>query len=973
MAVVVLLAAAVVAAQDTRFVARDPAYAPDGRLAVSVLGDLWVRSSNGGAWTHLTTGPAWDHSPAWLPDGGGLVFVSDRNGAWDLFRLDVPSTASPAPAAVTAITTTPDEWESEPTTAPDGAILFVRGRGPTARIWIRPARGGAERRLTREQSGAERWPAVALDGRRAAYVRVQEGPDALRIHWLDRDSSVTVLADREIEAPAWSPAGDRLVFTTRTGRVGVWITATDGRYANLVSTRRARAAWSPNGRRLILATLPAPDVGYNGDPDRVADRERAFSFHGDAGLWEIAAPQPLGLDESTVAWDPIGDRATVNLEAFDQVWERVARRFPPDDSARRAMWDQLRERYRPRAQAARSDDELQRVIHELLGERPSLRAPRNGWAGVSSAHPIATNAGLEILRNGGNVVDAAVAVSFTLGVVEPDASGPGGYGQMLIALTGQPEPTLIEFMSRAPEEATLSNAALLRNGRYPDDGPVLAMVPGTVAAMELAWQKYGSRKLPWAALLEPAIRAAEQGYLVSDGLATTLAREQEHFLKYEGSRALFFPKGEPLRAGDTLRNPALAWTLRQIANGGARAFYQGEIARRMVTDLRGQGSAIRLSDLARYYAAERSPVSGTYRGYSVFSSAPPASGGATLVAQLNLLEHYRPARPYTDDARTAHAMIESWKLIPSGRGRIADPGLWPVQIEAFTAKDSASARWRCFRPDRALSPPELRGDAPPCMGETSRAPAGGEARTEEPADDCAAEDACHQQGTTAFVVADGAGNAVSVTQTLGTWGGNFYVTPELGFLYNDKLTSYGLDPEQYGARLPFARHGSSLAPTIVFTGSGPARRPVLAVGAAGNAWITSAVYSIVTGILDHGLPVQQAIESPRFLITGRGGGGFGAAGGGGGGGGGGIEPGTFVIQIEDGFDPEVTRRLRELGHELQAISLPGELRMGYAAAITLQDGRVSAGADPRRSGAAGAVQCGEGAVAADCRGGVERR
>jgi gamma-glutamyltranspeptidase len=590
---------------------------------------------------------------------------------------------------------------------------------------------------------------------------------------------------------------------------------------------------------------------------------------------------------------------------------------------------------------------------------------------VSSAHPVATAAGVEILRRGGNVVDAAVAVSFALGVAEPDASGIGGYGQMLIATAGEPEPILIEFMSRAPEEATLSNAALLQNGRYPDDGPVLAMVPGTVAAMELAWRKHGSGKLPWAALLEPAIRAAEQGYVVSDGLASTLARERAHFLKYDGSRALFFPAGEPLRAGDTLRNPDLAWTLRQIAEGGARAFYTGEVARRMVTDLRGKGNAIRLSDLARYYPAERTPVTGVYRGYSVYSSAPPASGGATLVAQLNLLEHHASPRPYAEDAATAHAMIEAWKLVPSGRGRIADPGLWPVDLDAFTSEDSAAVRWRCFRPDRALTPADIRGDSVPCAREPPRTSLDDTRSAWSPPepDACWGDHVCHEQGTTAFAVADGAGNAVSVTQTLGTWGGNFYVTPGLGFLYNDKLTSYGSDPDQYGARLPFARHGSSLAPTLVFTGAGATRRPVLATGAAGNAWITSVVYSIVTGVLDHRLPVQQAIESPRFLVGGRGGGGAGAGGAASGAGSG--DQAGFVIQVEYGFAPEVTRRLRAVGHELVAISLPGELRMGYAAAITIGEGRVTAGADPRRSGAAGAVECGEAAVA--CPTGIRRR
>jgi gamma-glutamyltranspeptidase len=465
--------------------------------------------------------------------------------------------------------------------------------------------------------------------------------------------------------------------------------------------------------------------------------------------------------------------------------------------------------------------------------------------------------------------------------------------------------------------------------------------------MELAFKKYGSHKVTWAEVIAPAIRAAELGYVVSDGLATTLSREREHFLKYPGSRALFFPKGEPLRAGDTLRNADLARTLRLIADSGAAAFYTGDIARRIVSDLRGHGNAMRATDMARYYAAEREPVSGTYRGYTLYSSAPPVSGGATLLSQLNMLEQQGMARPFTEDAGPLHAMIEAWKLVPGVRGRIADPGLWPVRLDAFTSKDSAHARWRCFDSHRALTPNDIRGDSLPCAknGTSSSAQEGApEDESESQCSDHAAfasERFCHRTGTTAFAIADADGNVVSATQTLGTWGGNFYVSPGLGFLYNDKLGSYGNDPDEYGARLPNARHGSTLAPTIAFRGAGNARRPALAVAAAGNSWITSAVYAATIGVLDQHLDAQHAIELPRLLI--------------------GQQRGEakpeYVIQIEDGFSPATIRELGAMGHAFQRISLPGELRMGYAAVITFGDRDVTAGADPRRGGAAGAIGC----------------
>jgi gamma-glutamyltranspeptidase/glutathione hydrolase len=809
-----------------------------------------------------------------------------------------------------------------------------------ARIWIRSA-NGTERRLTKTEAGAERWPAWSPDGSRMVYSVVREGRTRLRLHWIAGDSSRVIVDDRDAEHAAWSPLGDRIAFATRNGRAGVWITTPDARYVNLASNRRAAPAWSPDGRTIALVELPFADVGYNGDPDRMGDRETRDRFSTVGRLWFVMAPSApdSGVAAASLAE---GDRRTRNADAVAALWGQSDTLHFLGAPARRAAWLAVRDRYTPRALAARTDDELADVLHAMLRERPTLRAPATGRAAVSSAHPVATEAGLEMLRKGGNVVDAAVAVSFALGVVEPDASGIGGYGQMLVRLRSMDHPALVEFMARVPEEATLANGALQRRGAYPGDGPVLVNVPGTVAGMELAWKKYGSRKLKWAELIAPAIHAAEQGFIVSQGLATTLATEREHFLKYPGSKALFFPRGEPLRAGDTLRNPDLARTLRAIADGGAAALYTGDVGARMVSDLRGNGNAMRTSDLARYYAAEREPVAGSYHGYTIYSSAPPASGGPTLVAQLNQLELAARPKEYAEDAPTLHALIESWKLVPGTRGRIADPGLWPVRIEAYTSKDSAKARWRCFDPRRALTPDDIRGDTLPCAKEVRTSPRVSSTETGDPEGECAdhladlAERFCHRTGTTAFAVADADGNVVAATQTLGTWGGNFYVSPGLGFLYNDKLTSYGTDPDEYGARLPNARHGSTLAPTIVFQD----RRPVLAVGAAGNAWITSAVYAIVTGVLDARLDAQHAIEQPRFLLTQQRG----------------ETRREYVVQFEDGIAPSVKRTLEELGHTLQPISLLGELRMGYAAVITLDDRAVTAAADPRRAGEAGAVR-----------------
>ncbi|HUF49507.1 MAG TPA: gamma-glutamyltransferase, partial [Longimicrobiales bacterium] len=368
----------------------------------------------------------------------------------------------------------------------------------------------------------------------------------------------------------------------------------------------------------------------------------------------------------------------------------------------------------------------------------------------------------------------------------------------------------------------------------------------------------------------------------------------------------------------------------------------------MVEDLRAGGNQMTVEDMRRYLAQERVPVHTTYRGNDVYAGPPPVTGGAVLAGKLNLLEREPVGGLMTEDAATLHRMIEAWRFQPSTGGRVADPDLWPVDITPFESKDTAALRWRCYSPARASVGGALSREDCGDGGDSGGVDSGGVDRgnagstihsstihsstihfREDPAaaEMCLAYDReCGGTGTTAYVVADAAGNIVSVTQTLGTWGGNFYVSPGLGFLYNDKLRSYGSNPAGYNARIPYARNTTVISPTIVFRGSGASREPWFGVGAAGNAWITAAVYTMVVGIVDHGLGAQAALELPRFL-----------AGGGG-------------VQIEGGFAPSVLRELESMGHEFNAISLMGELRMGYGAAVVIDGAQVEAGGDPRRGG-----------------------
>jgi hypothetical protein len=582
-----------------------------------------------------------------------LVFSSNRNGTIDLWSVSVGADGSVGQAS--ALTNSAQE-DSEPTTGPDGTVVFVRGENGTANLT--------------SLVGAEVSPTISPDGRWVAYVSVVGRRRLLRVVNMQGDEDKLVVGDMAVEHPSWAPSAEALSFTTRSGNRGVWITSVERGFVNMLDVRPAATAWSPDGRWVILATLPRADVGYNGDPNRLDNSLDRDDFVVGGELWMTPAPTLPGIASTEVPLSAVVDRIARNAERFDRLWTRVEELYYGEDGGQE--WGQLRSEYRSSALRASSDSALDEVMYEMLRRRPHLRREVEGGAAVSSAHSLASAAGAEMLSRGGNVIDAAVATSFAIGVVEPDASGMGGYGEMVLHLTDMEEPVVIEFLTRVPEQAGLGNASLLVDGTLPADGPVLANIPGTVAGMWKAWEKYGSGNLEWSDLLQPAIRLAENGFELDEAFTTTISRERHRFEKYESSKRLFLPDGQPLEPGDTLRNTDLAWTLRQIANGGADAFYSGEIARRMVADLRGLGNAMTLTDMARYFAVEREPIQGTYHGHTVYSAAPAAGGGVSLVTKLNLLDNAVPSDLYRDDAVALHSMIEAWKLTPSTAGRLAE-------------------------------------------------------------------------------------------------------------------------------------------------------------------------------------------------------------------------------------------------------------------------------------------------------------
>ncbi len=558
----------------------------------------------------------------------------------------------------------------------------------------------------------------------------------------------------------------------------------------------------------------------------------------------------------------------------------------------------------------------------MVAAQPSIKPviTSNG-AVVVSGHPLASEAGRLAFEKGGNVVDAMIAVSFALGVVDPEASGIGGDGSAVLFLKGMKKPTVIEYKDMTPIKATADNPVIVQDGRIVADGPAAANIPGVVAGLDYAYRTYGSGKVKWEDLVAPAIALADEGFILDEGLPSSIAEGRRFLEKWPEAAKIYLPDGKVPRPGERFFNKDYANTLRAIQKGGADAFYRGEIAKKIAADMEENGGILSFADLAQYRAIERVPVAGTYRGHTLYAGGPPLSTGVQLFESLHVLENYQPkagARASTDPDYL-HYLVESWKVRDPLR-RIADPERWPVQFEEHLTQEHARKLFAKIDAKKASRYERTPPDDPPT---TPAAPA-----------------PRISTGTTSFAVADAEGNMIAVTQTLSTWGGTFYVSKGLGFLYNNHLRSNRLTAGAYGSLIPLARSSTAAVPTLVFARNAAGDEvPRLAVGCAGNAWIPVSVYNIITGVIDGKLGAQAAIESPRFLP--------------------GRDPADPLengerIEIEDRFPRPLLQELIARGHKFQKIGRKGEVRYGYAAAITIDvaNRKVEGGAEPRRSHAA---------------------
>lgn len=547
----------------------------------------------------------------------------------------------------------------------------------------------------------------------------------------------------------------------------------------------------------------------------------------------------------------------------------------------------------------------------LPAQAASRPAVRGEHGMVSSPEALATQAGVDVLRRGGTAVDAAVSVAFTLAVTYPEAGNLGG-GGFLLYRTDDARHYALDFRERAPRRAR-PELFLDEEGRpIPGlslEGGLAVGVPGSVAGLVLAHEKWG--RLPWAELLRPAIRLAAEGFPVSATLARSLAEESERLVRDEEARSIFTRGGRPLREGERLIQQDLAGSLRRVARQGRRGFYEGATGAAIARAVQAAGGVLDEQDLHDYEAVLRQPLEGRYRGYRVVSFPPPSSGGVVLLHMLGMLERYDLAAAGFNSSRAVHLMAEVERRAYADRSRwLGDPDFVEVPVEGLLDPDYIAARAAEIRADRATPSATLLPGVPP----RDRG-----------------SDTLH------FSVADASGRVVALTTTLNTRFGTGIVASGTGILLNNEMDDFALAPgvpNTYGllggdanAVAPRKRPLSSMTPTIVEPpGGGP--RPALVLGSPGGSRIITAVLQVLVNVVDHGMPLQEAVDSPRFHHQ--------------------WQPDRIDHEPRC-FPADVAENLRSRGHSL---NVPSH-HLGNVNAIGLDSrGHWLGAADPRRDGAA---------------------
>lgn len=546
------------------------------------------------------------------------------------------------------------------------------------------------------------------------------------------------------------------------------------------------------------------------------------------------------------------------------------------------------------------------TVFSLQSQGPVPFSARNGM--VSTAHPLASEAALKILQAGGNAVDAAVAAAFAIGVVEPDGSGIGGGGGMVVYLNDVKESYYINYYGYSSENAVSLN---FNSTRDRASGKSVG-VPGTVGGLLAAHSKFGS--LPLATVMAPAIEYASKGFRIDNTLARLILDNIEVVMSDPATAAVFLEDGFPKMEGDLLVQAELAEVLREISLRGRAAFYEGKYAEAFVRGLGERGGVLTLEDFALYDPVITSPLKGTYRGYDVLSTALP-QGGSTLILGLNILENwdFSKSAHFSKSAETFQVIAETQKLITADRyAYIADPMMVDVPVKGLLSKEYALSRFRDISMDK-LDPPTYR-----------QTPAGKpfDYNNDNPEESESIE-ADIQGHTTTLSVIDKDGNAVALTQTLGLFFGSGQTVS--GVLFNCAMTNYSYTSNNVNLIDNRKQCRSTITPAIVLKNG----NPFLIVGSPGSARITSTVMELIINIIDFGMNVEEANIAPRFYC----------------------QKMEDFLHIEAGIDPAVLLKLEGMGHKLKVYD-DIDLFFGGAQMIMVDPvtGIYYGSADKRRGG-----------------------
>jgi gamma-glutamyltranspeptidase/glutathione hydrolase len=520
---------------------------------------------------------------------------------------------------------------------------------------------------------------------------------------------------------------------------------------------------------------------------------------------------------------------------------------------------------------------------------------------VVAQEELAVDVGLNVLRSGGNAVDAAVAVGFALAVTYPFAGNIGGGGFMLIRLA-EGHTTFIDFREKAPGKAS-HDMYVDASGKPTEDAIVgwgSVGVPGTVRGFQLAHKRYGHK--PWIELLKPAIALAASGFPVSHAQVDSWMRYNSLLSRFPGSKRIFLKGGAYYGWQETFRQPELARTLDRIARLGANDFYEGQIARLLTDAMTAQGGLVTLADLHDYQAVERKPLEGDYKGFHIITSPPPSAGGVGLLQMLSMLDTTGYEKAGAGSAETYHYLAEVMRRFYADRNEyLGDPDSVKNPISALLDPDYVRARRATIDSEHA-TPSEQVNPGLPIRNEDS--------------------------DTTHYSIVDEEGNAVAVTFTLNSAYGSGATVPGAGFLLNDTMddfaakpgtpNKFGLVQGEKNAIAPGKRPLSSMTPTIILKDG----KPFLILGAPGGSTITTAVLQVVVNIIDFGMNVQDAIDFPRIHHQWK----------------------PDRLDFETGVSPDTVVLLKRMGHQAEKARPRVQARIE---AILVSDGRLQGGHDGR--------------------------